>query len=195
VGVGVIGLDRMYPLTLGSNIGTTTTGILAALATDTSDGVQNLKNSLQIAMCHLFFNLTGILLFYPIPFMRFPISMAKFLGTTTAKYRWFAVMYLILMFFIFPLTVFGISLAGIEVLAGVGIPILCFVIIIAIIKVLQNKKPQWLPKKLQNWKFLPEFMRSLAPLDRVLMKMCGCCKMCKKEDANMDIEKQIDTKL
>lgn len=195
VGVGVIGLDRMYPLTLGSNIGTTTTGILAALATDTSDGVEHLSNSLQIAICHLFFNLSGILLFYPLPFMRFPISMAKFLGNTTAKYRWFAIMYLILMFFIFPLSVFGISLAGIEVLAGVGIPIICLLIVIGIIKVLQKKKPKFLPRKLQNWKFLPECLRSLAPLDRLFSKMCGCCKMCKNEDTSTDVEKQIDTKL
>ena len=32
VGLGVISVDRMYPLTLGSNIGTTATSILAALA-------------------------------------------------------------------------------------------------------------------------------------------------------------------
>ena len=32
VGVGIISLERMYPLTLGSNVGTTVTGILAALA-------------------------------------------------------------------------------------------------------------------------------------------------------------------
>ena len=32
VGMGIISLERMYPLTLGSNIGTTVTGILAALA-------------------------------------------------------------------------------------------------------------------------------------------------------------------
>ena len=34
VGLGVISIDRMYPLTLGSNIGTTTTAMLAALASD-----------------------------------------------------------------------------------------------------------------------------------------------------------------
>ncbi|CAG0900321.1 unnamed protein product [Darwinula stevensoni] len=34
VGIGVISLERMYPLTLGSNIGTTSTAILVALAAD-----------------------------------------------------------------------------------------------------------------------------------------------------------------
>ena len=48
VGVGVISLDRMYPLTLGSNIGTTTTAILAALA---ASG-KTLRPSIQIALVH-----------------------------------------------------------------------------------------------------------------------------------------------
>ena len=32
VGVGVISVERVYPLTLGSNIGTTTTALIASLA-------------------------------------------------------------------------------------------------------------------------------------------------------------------
>ena len=32
VGLGLISLDRCYPLTLGSNIGTTTTAVLASIA-------------------------------------------------------------------------------------------------------------------------------------------------------------------
>ena len=56
VGLGIVTLERMYPLTLGSNIGTTITGILAALtATSTT-----LEFALQIALCHTFFNVTGI---------------------------------------------------------------------------------------------------------------------------------------
>ena len=61
---------------------------------------------------HFFFNIAGIMLFYPVPFMRFPIAMAKKLGDTTANYRWFAIMYLILMFFVLPGLVFLISLGG-----------------------------------------------------------------------------------
>lgn len=84
VGVGLISVDRMYPLTLGSNLGTTTTAMIASLAAEGSD---RLRNSLQIALCHFFFNLTGILLFYPIPFMRWPLVLCKILGRTTAQYR------------------------------------------------------------------------------------------------------------
>ena len=44
VGVGLISVDRVYPLTLGSNLGTTTTAMIASLAAEGSD---RLRNSLQ----------------------------------------------------------------------------------------------------------------------------------------------------
>jgi len=47
----------MYPFTLGSNIGTTITGIMAALTATTA---LELRNSLQIALCHTFFNIFGM---------------------------------------------------------------------------------------------------------------------------------------
>ena len=55
-----------------------------------------LPSPLQIALCHFFFNISGILLWYPMPCTRLPIRMAKALGKRTAKYRWFAVLYLLL---------------------------------------------------------------------------------------------------
>merc|ERR1711936_778081 len=58
-GTGLVTLERVYPMTLGSNIGTTTTSVLAALA---SKG--NERAALQIALVHLLFNLTGIAIFY-----------------------------------------------------------------------------------------------------------------------------------
>jgi len=41
-----------------------------------------------------------------------PIRLAKKLGETTAKYRWFAIVYIIASFFLIPLIIFSISLAG-----------------------------------------------------------------------------------
>ncbi|XP_046575606.1 LOW QUALITY PROTEIN: sodium-dependent phosphate transport protein 2A-like [Haliotis rubra] len=171
VGIGVIELDRMYPLTLGANIGTTTTGILSALAQDGS----KIRDSLQVALCHLFFNISGILIFYPFPFFRPPIPMAKFLGTVTAKYRWFAFAYLAAMFFFLPAAVFGLSIPGWYVLAAVLIPIAIVVIIICIVKLIQRKRPTCLPPKFRNWKWLPEPMRSLRPYDNVMQKVCCPC--------------------
>lgn len=39
----------------------------------------------QVALCHFFFNLLGILLWYPIPATRLPICMACALGKRTAR--------------------------------------------------------------------------------------------------------------
>lgn len=64
--LGMLDLDRVYPLTLGSNVGTTATGLVAALA----GSPVTRQNALQIALCHSFFNVIGILLFYPVPFLR-----------------------------------------------------------------------------------------------------------------------------
>ncbi|MCL4150970.1 UNVERIFIED_CONTAM: hypothetical protein GTU68_053927, partial [Idotea baltica] len=71
----MISVSRAYPLTLGSNLGTTTTALLAAMAADGDK-----RDSIQIALVHTFFNIFGIMLFYPIPFMRFPIPLCKALG-------------------------------------------------------------------------------------------------------------------
>lgn len=173
VGVGVITVERVYPLTLGSNIGTTTTSVIAALAASPDQ----LRYTLQISLCHFFFNVTGILLFYPVPFTRFPIPMAKFLGETTAKYRWFSIAYLILMFFILPAVVLGLSVAGTVTLIVILAPVAIIVTLVVIISILQRKKPSFLPVVLRNWKFLPLWMRSLEPLDRLISKCaCACCK-------------------
>ncbi|XP_035997400.1 solute carrier family 34 member 2b [Fundulus heteroclitus] len=196
VGIGVISLERAYPLTLGSNIGTTTTAILAAMA---SPG-DTLANSLQIALCHFFFNIMGIALWYPIPFMRVPIRLARGLGNITAKYRWFAALYLFLCFFVLPLTVFGLSIAGWQVLVGVGVPIVTLIIIVIIINVMQSRCPRFLPKSLHNWDFLPKPLHSMEPWDKMVtfsMLFCGrhcccCCKCsncCKKDEEAVKVSR------
>ena len=171
VGVGVLHLDRMYPLTLGANIGTTVTAILAALASDRSV----FQKTLQVALAHLFFNIFGILIWYPFPVMRrVPVALAKILGNTTAEYRWFAFFYLFILFVVVPGCVFGLSVAGTNVLLGVGLPAFVILIIVAIINILQNKKPNVLPAKLRNWDFMPLPLHSLEPLDR-LFSVFKCC--------------------
>lgn len=96
VGVGVLSLEGMLPLTLGSNIGTCVTAILASLAT-------NSPNSITASLCHLFFNVFGTLTFYPIKFMRnLPLNSARWLGNTVYKYRWFGFVYMAFVFLIIP---------------------------------------------------------------------------------------------
>lgn len=175
VGIGIVTIERIFPLTLGANIGTTGTAILASLASSS-----NFQAALQISLCHLLFNLTGIAIWYPLPLMRnVPIKCAKKLGDTTAQYRWFALVYLVICFFILPAVVFGLSVAGTHVLLGVLIPIGTLLLLAFIINLMQKKMPSCLPALLRTWKWLPECLRSLKPYDKVFVKIMevfkGCC--------------------
>lgn len=131
---------------------------------------------------HFLFNISGIILWYPIPFTRIPIRLAKGLGNITASYRWFALVYIISCFFILPLFVFSLSLAGWQVLVGVVAPLIIMLIIIVMINILQKRKPGCLPAVLRSWDFLPHWAHSLDPWDKVVdvitAKCCCCCKCC-----------------
>lgn len=183
VGVGVVSLDRMFPLTLGANIGTCVTGILAALA----NPAKAIPLALQIALCHLFFNLSGTLLFYPIPPMRkLPINLAKGLGNITAKYRWFSILYLILMFIILPASIFGLSMLGTVPFAVVGGTVLLFLVTVVVINIIQRKRPSCLPKVLRNWDFLPLWCHSLKPMDNVITRIIDIIRCRKRKENAID---------
>lgn len=102
-GVGVLRIEQMLPLTLGANIGTTITAIIAALVSSDIE-------PLQVALAHLFFNITGIAIWYPIPFMRkIPIAGARRLGKATRMWRGFPILYIFIVFFCIPGIFLGIS--------------------------------------------------------------------------------------
>ena len=173
VGLGLITVDRVYPLTLGSNLGTTTTALLAALS---SEG-NRLHPAIQIALVHLFFNLTGILIFYVVPFMRIPVPLAKKMGSITAKYRWFAILYMVMSFGIVPLFIFLVSLGGPIVMYSVLIPISLLLLFIIVVNIMQGRCPKYLPSHLRTWHWLPLHLRSLQPMDNLVSKItCKCCK-------------------
>ena len=181
-GTGLVTLERVYPMTLGSNIGTTTTSVLAALA---SKG--NERAALQIALVHLLFNITGILVFYVLPVMRLPVAMARKLGEVTSEYRWFSVLYLLLMFFLLPALVFGLSLAGPLALYIVLTAAAVLVLLVTTLNIAQRYSPKILPEKLKTWNFLPEPLHSLEPWDRVVMKLN--CFQCRREcESGADID-------
>ncbi len=75
-GAGLISLRQIFPYTLGANIGTTGTAILAALATQNDVAV-------TVAFAHLCFNIFGIVIFYPLKFI--PINLAEFVGKQASK--------------------------------------------------------------------------------------------------------------
>ncbi|CAL8126766.1 unnamed protein product [Orchesella dallaii] len=180
VAMRIVSIERAYSLTLGSNIGTTTTGIIAALAQ-----TSNFFESLQIALCHFLFNVTGVILFFPIPCTRFPIRMAKALGNTTAEYRWFAIVYIVTFFFLIPLLFMGLAFAGTYyVLAAVIFLVTCFLFVVTINDL--RRYPRFLPKVFHTWKWLPLWLRSLEPYDKMFSKFTVCRRLQKRN--SMDAE-------
>ncbi len=93
---GVLTLQTAYPITLGANLGTTITAILASLAAAGPEG-------LTIALVHTLFNFLGILLFYPIPLMRaIPIGLAqRAAGLVQRGTRW-VVAFVVVMWVVVP---------------------------------------------------------------------------------------------
>jgi len=97
IGAGVLSLEVAFPITLGANIGTTVTAMLAALAADKSGG-------LTIAFVHLLFNITGILMVYPFPpLRRIPIRLAEALGDLAVRNRLYVLAYILTVFVFIPL--------------------------------------------------------------------------------------------
>ena len=99
---GVLSLRNAFPVTLGANVGTTITALLAALATDAPE-------ALTIALVHTIFNVVGILLIYPFPaFRRIPIRAAEALAALAVEHRTYAVAYVAMAFIVIP--VVGVAL-------------------------------------------------------------------------------------
>lgn len=93
---GVLTLPNAYPITLGANVGTTVTALIAALAVPQIEG-------LQIALVHLLFNVTGILLFFPVPVLRrIPIAGAERLAELAARHKTVVLVYTVVTFIVLP---------------------------------------------------------------------------------------------
>jgi len=96
VAAGVLTVETAFPITIGANIGTTTTAILASFATGNI-------NAITIAFVHFSFNMTGTLFIFPLkPFRMIPISLARAFGDLAAEKRWYAFLYVLGVFFIVP---------------------------------------------------------------------------------------------
>lgn len=122
-GLGVLPLAKMLPMTLGANIGTTCTALIASLV--------SLKfGAVQIALCHLFFNLVGILIWFPVPFMRrFPLAGARLLGLYASYFRWVPAVYILFAFVCLPGLGLAIS-ALIDVSVAGGVTVLLLVLLV-----------------------------------------------------------------
>ncbi len=96
VAAGVLQLEHSFPIVLGANIGTTITAMLAALTGNIA--------GITIAFVHLVFNLTGILIIYPLKWLRkVPIVVARFIAEKCTKRRIFAIIYVLVIFYALPI--------------------------------------------------------------------------------------------
>lgn len=98
-GTGVFRLKQIYPFTLGANIGTTITALLAATAISGETAVF----ALQIALVHLIYNTSAVLLIYGVKNLRIiPIRGAVWLARTASENKMIALLYIVGVFFILP---------------------------------------------------------------------------------------------
>ena len=94
---GVLTLENIYPVTLGANVGTTVTALLASLATGSPAAV-------TVAIVHTLFNISGIIVFYPFQKLRqIPINLANRLSDIAVEHRSLALSYTLIAFVIVPL--------------------------------------------------------------------------------------------
>ena len=105
-GSGVFSLKQVYPFTLGTNIGTCVTALLAATAITGPTA----EVAMQIALVHLLFNLLGILIIYALPFLRgVPPMIAEGLATLAQRSKLYVAAYIAGVFFALPLLLIGAS--------------------------------------------------------------------------------------
>ncbi len=106
-GSGVFGLAEIYPFTLGANVGTCVTALLAATAVTGATALP----ALEIAMVHFLFNFLGVLIIYGLPFLRpLPVVAAESLAAAASEHKAVALIYVIGVFFVLPAICLGLSL-------------------------------------------------------------------------------------
>ncbi len=94
VGAGILSVEQIFPYTLGADIGTTITAMLAALITQSPVGIAT-------AFVHLLFNISGAIIWYPL--RKVPITIAKKISDVVARRRWLAIVFVLGLFFGLPL--------------------------------------------------------------------------------------------
>ena len=97
-GAGVLTLRQIFPFTLGANIGTTVTALLAAITGTVS--------ALVAAFSHLLFNISGIVIIYCIPALRnIPLKCAEIISEQAVTKKYLPLLYLFFIFVLVPLCI------------------------------------------------------------------------------------------
>ena len=107
VGAGVLTIRQVMPYTMGANIGTTITALLAALAAmgAASDGAEMDMASLglRLAFFHVMFNTVGVVMMWK--FREIPIKMAETFSSLTMRNRLIPMVYIVVVFYLIPFVV------------------------------------------------------------------------------------------
>ncbi len=102
IAAGVLELEHSFPIVLGANVGTTVTAILAALTGNIA--------GITIAFVHLVFNITGILIIYPLKQLRnIPIKASRFIAEKCAKSKALVIIYVLGIFYGLPVFIIFLS--------------------------------------------------------------------------------------
>lgn len=109
-GSGIFSLRQIYPFTLGANIGTCITGLLAATAVTGPNAVY----ALEIALVHLCYNTFGVILIYGVPYLReLPLIASVKLATLAERNKLYVLGYILTIFFAIPFVLlFGTRALG-----------------------------------------------------------------------------------
>ena len=106
VGTGVLKVRDVYPFTLGANIGTCITALLAATAVTGEFAAF----ALRIALVHLTFNLIATLFIFGIPFLReLPLKGADIISDMAMKNKSVVAAYLLAIFIVMPGTILALT--------------------------------------------------------------------------------------
>lgn len=107
-GSGAFSLRQIYPFTVGANIGTTLTALIASFAFTGVEGTL----ALQAAFVHLFYNLASTLIIFGLPFLRpLPLMGATRLGSAVAERKIIGVLWVLGVFVALPILFIFVSTA------------------------------------------------------------------------------------
>lgn len=96
---GLLTIHQIFPYTLGANIGTTVTAILAALVTGNFSAI-------VVAFSHLIFNISGIVIWWPLKMV--PIGIAEKFSQLAVRIKYAPVVYILIVFFLIPILVISL---------------------------------------------------------------------------------------
>lgn len=107
-GAGIVTVSQVFPITIGANIGTTVTALLASMAAP----AETAHLAVQIAVVHLLFNFAGTVLIFPWNATRnIPIRLANWLAGVAVNSKKTALIYVVGLFYAVPALLVVVSRA------------------------------------------------------------------------------------